>query len=191
MAIVTVSVSDSAPFATKWTMPGNYEGLRSPIPRGLITFAGDDAIALLGAGDETNYELALVMPAGYAYLPKTIQLSYESDDLVANFGLVGFGRYVIFATAGARKPPLFNIVSPGEVINGAAEAGRIWTPERAVPKLSMLEGDQLQLRVQDMTTGGSTAGDMNYFVQMYVFDRDQVDKWEVNTPIPTISHTAF
>lgn len=188
MAVVTVTVADSAPIATKWEMPGNYEGLRSPIPRGLVTFSGADAIATLSAGDETAYALTLTMPPGFAYLMKVLHVRFNSADLVANFGLIGHGEYV------RSVDPVncaFNLVSPGEAINAAVIATLKWGPGATTPKLVLLGGDTTSVRLSDMDAGGSSAGTMAYYIQFYVFDVDQVDKWEVNTPIPTISHTAF
>lgn len=188
MAVVTVTVTDAAPIATKWEMPGNYEGLRSPIPRGLISYYGTDAIATLSAGDETAYKLTLTMPPGFAYLLKAIMLRFQSDDLVANFGLRGLMSY---GRSGEPQSPAFTLVSPGEIIVLAVQSNIIWAPVATTSKLMMLGADVLELRLSDMDAGGSTAGDIKYFAQFYVFDVDQVDKWEVNTPIPVISHTSF
>jgi len=188
MAVVTVSVTDSAPVATKWEMPPNYEGLRSPIPRGLITYAGTDAIATLTAGDETTYQLSLVMPPGFAYLPKMIQVLYRSDDLDANFNNLALGFYLRAIDKGT---PHFSLQSPGEIIRNALDANIVWAPLPVTPKLVLQASDSMGIQCADMAPGGSSAGDMFYFMQFYVFDVDQVDKWEVNTPIPIISHTAF
>lgn len=188
MAVVTVSVADSAPFAQKWEMPNNYEGIRSPIPRGLITFTGTDAIATLSAGDETSYQLLLTMPPGFAYLLRLLHVRFVSDNLVANFGLFGHTFY------SRTVDPInnqFSIVAPGVAINNAVVGQILWAPVATAPKLMLRGGDQMGIRLSDMDAGGSTAGDMLYFHQFYIFDIDQIDKWEVNTPIPVISHSSF
>lgn len=188
MAIVTVDVTDEEPVPTRWEMPPNYASLQSPIPRGIIQFRGTDPIALLGSGDETSYKLTLTMPAGAAYLPKVIMVRYDSDDLDLNFNDNGFGFYVR-----AKDPEVLHFVmaSGGEVINNANLANKIWAPLPVTPKVVLAGGDTMGLRFADMTAGGSTAGDMGYYVDFYAFDIDQVDKWQVNTPIPIISHTSF
>lgn len=188
MAVVSVSVLDAQPSATKWAMPNNYQGIRSPIPRGTITYRGTDAIATLSAGDETAYSLALTLPPGFAYLLKVCSLRFKSDSLVANFGLVGFSSYT------RALDPIscqFSLISPGEAINNAVVAEIMWAPVATAPKLLLGGLDVQTFRVSDMDAGGSAAGDMLYYMQYYVFDVDQVDKWEVNTPIPIISHTSF
>lgn len=188
MTIITVAITDTTPLGIKWDMPGNYQGLRSPIPRGIIQYSGTDAIAVLGTGDQTNYTLSLVMPTGYAYLPKNLMVEYVSDDLTNDFNNNGlgllFGHWPIIG-------PQFNMVSPGEAINNAAQAFRIWTPAQGTPKVVAVGTESYNFRMADMSTDASTAGDMRYFCEFYVFDVDQVSRWEVNTPIPVISHVSF
>lgn len=189
MTVIAVTVTDATPVPTKWEMPLNYVGLRSPIPRGLLTYRGTSAIALLGAGDETAYRLNLEFPVGFFYLPKVLQLRYKSDDLVAQFNDRALGNY-----GGSGVQANFNMVSPGIVISLAVTGIQVWTPALATPKLFIQgrAGSTGQtFFASDMSSGGSTAGDMQYFMQYYVFDVDQVDKWEPNTPIPVISHTSF
>lgn len=188
MAVVPVAITDSLPDAKKWEMPTTYDGLRSPIPRGLITFSGSDPIATLGAGDETAYTLTTVMPPGFVYLPRIMHVRFTSDDLVAQFGVNAFGVYVRNEDTINCK---FNMQSPGVVINNAVVGELLYHPLPVTPKILLAGADSIQFRLSDMSAGGSTAGDMIYFVQLYVFDVDQVSKWEVNTPIPTISHTSF
>jgi len=188
MTVVSVTVIDTEPYVRRWEMPVNYEGLRSPIPQGILTFSGTDAIATLAGGDQTAYRLNLVMPTGFAYLLKLLSLKFSSDNLVANFGLNGhaFFQRVVDPISNS-----FSIVSPGEDINAAVVAQIHWSPVSTAPKLLLRGLEQLGIRVSDMDAGGSSAGDMLYFCQFYIFDVDQIDKWEVNTPIPTISHTSF
>jgi len=191
MAVVTVAVVDSAPFATKWEMPNNYQGIRSPIPRGLITYQGSDAIATLSAGDETSYQLSTVMPPGFAYLPRNISLHFQSDDLVNNFGLNGLMIYNFVGQLSNARRPTYNLTSSGEAIGLAVIARKVWVPGTGTGKLLLTGGDSIVFQLSDMDSGGSTAGSLAYYIEYYVFDIDQVDKWEVNTPIPVIAHTSF
>lgn len=187
MAVVSVSVQDSIPLPTKWEMPTSQESLRTPIPRGVVTFSSSDPIATLSAGDETAYSVQCTMPGGFAYLPKVINLRFSSDDLVANFNLNAFGFY----TRADGPVTFFWSLEGLLVIDSAVEANIVWQPLPVTPKLYLLPGEQLTLRAADMDAGGSTAGDMFYFIELYVFDIDQIDKWATNTPIPIISHTSF
>lgn len=192
MTVITVAATDDTPVPVRWESPNDYSGARSPIPSGLLIFAGDDAIAILGAGDETAYSLTITMPNGHAYLPRNLQHRFGSADLVNNFGDNGSVIY------GLANPPMlsgldarFNYISPGEYIVSAVVAERIWVPGLGAQKLLLRGGDTMVFVLSDMASGGSTAGTMRYWLEFYQFNVDQVDKWEVNTPTPVISHTSF
>jgi len=192
MAVVDVLVTDGTPVATKWELPSEYDGLRSPIPIGLVTYIGKDDVAAKTNVNQTNYVLTLNMPDGFAYLPKNISLRYTSDDLVVDFNDNGSGSYSGAGIVQGPSTPNFNILSPGQFIVGAAtRARKIWNVTPITPKLLLLGGGAISFGLVDMSADASVAGDMTYYIQFYVFHVDQVDKWEVNTPIPTISHTAF
>lgn len=187
MAVVTVSITDTVPVPTKWEMPPNYQGLRSPIPRGLVTFRGSDAIAVLASGDETAYSLTCVMPGGFSYLPRIFNQQFRSSGLDANFGLVGLGLYNI----GGANAPKFPMVSPGVTTDLAVVEEIQWLPSKETMKVQIPGGQSMVFRFSDMDAAGSLGGNMVYYHEFYVFDVDQIDKWEVNTPIPVISHTSF
>lgn len=195
MAIITKEVTDILPVPQSWEMPPSPDALRSPVPRGLITFSGIDPIALLGSGDQTAYQLNLIMPPGFAYLLKRCYTMFDSDDLTNDFNNLGEGFYnrasVGPVAEGSNGNTRFTLVSQGEQIISASLARRIWSPILPTPKLLLQEGDIMGCFLVDMSADASTAGDMIYQWEYYVFDVDQIDKWEVNTPIPTISHTSF
>lgn len=196
MAIIAVSVSDALPKPYRWAMPPEGQSLLSPIPRGFVVYSGSDSIPLLGAGDETNYNLTLTMATGFAYLPRNLVIRYTSDDLVNQFDNLGQGIYirpsVVPGNVGSGSAGLtpFNIESPGEINQTASLGTRIWTPPQGTPKLLLQGGDTLLLFLADMA-GTSTAGDMEYWIDFYVFDVDQIDKWPIHTPTPVISHVSF
>lgn len=174
-------------------MPPNYEGLRSPIPVGLITYTGSDAIAAKDAADQSFYRLTVTFPDGFAYLPRNLMTTFISDDLVNDFNLVGKAFYNgPGITAGLARNPELQWISSGESISSnATKAQKIWVPGAGAPKLLTQGGDTMGFDHADMTSDASTAGDFHYFQEFYVFNVDQVTRWEVNTPIPTISHTSF
>lgn len=188
MAVVTVVIADSQPIPIAWELPPGPIALRSPIPRGLLVYEGTAEIAIKGTSDQTSIIITTTVPSGFAYLPRNVMVQIESDDLVNDFNVdaIGFTQMARFSQV-AR----FNMTSPGEAINGGTTAGKIYAPGRGAQKLILLDGDSMSFRFTDMSADASPAGDVRYFVEFYVFDVDQIDKWEINTPIPTISHTSF
>lgn len=198
MAIITVTVADADPTPFGWELPPNPAQIRSPVPRGLIIFAGTVAIPTLVAGNETTYFLTTTMPDGFAYLLKNMEIDYVSSTLENGFDVNGHGfinRSNSPGGSGAGDPGRvrFNIQSPGNINVAAAVAVKIWTPIQGSPKVILRPGEDMQFYVQDMDAAqdGSVSGVMSYNVEMYVFDLDQIDKWEINTPTPVISHVSF
>jgi len=197
MAIIAVAATNLLPFPQAWELPPGPVALRSPIPRGLVTFAGIDAIAALVGGNQTNYGLKLTMPPGFAYLPRTILIRYSSDDTDISYDAEGLA-FLTVANAGGSdigEPGAIShgLTSPGVFTRAAVSGSRIWTPSDGSPKIMLQGGDTFEALLTDMDVAadGATAGDMSYWCQYYVFDVDQIDKWEVNSPIPVISHVSF
>lgn len=197
MAIITVTVADAEPTPTRWAMPPDPSVQRSPIPQGTITYSGEDAIATLAGGNQTSYGLNLTMPTGFAYLPRVVLVRFASDDITESWDATGEVLYTLTSAgqaAGGTFGSVFHaMLSPGAFVRSAAKASRLWVPAAGSPKLMLQGADVYGIALTDMDSGagGSTAGDISYWVQFYVFNIDQIDKWEVNTPIPVISHVAF
>jgi len=190
MAVISVEIN-STPTARRWETPQAYVALRSPIPQGLLTYKGVQAIATKLAGNQTAIRLNLLMPSGYAYLVRMIALRFQSDDLVLEYDVNGYGQWAGAGFLGQVDNPGFNILATGKAFSGAANANIHWQPTPTVPKIVQVGGDTMILRVNDMDAGETTSGDFSFWSEFYIFDVDQVDKWEVNTPIPVISHTSF
>lgn len=195
MAVVAVQVVDTAPTPISWELPATKDQLRSPIPRGTINFHGTSAIALKAAGDETSFHLEVEMPTGFVYLPKDLMVRYVSDTVVNEWELRGNGTYWRpsagdTGTGGNGNTP-FNFISPGPSFTLAAIKTTIWTAERGTPKLVLRGGDKVIMFFADMDAGETAAGDVSWSCQFYVYDVDQIDKWEINTPIPVTSHGIF
>lgn len=195
MAVIAVAVTSDAPTPLSWELPAGPQALRSPIPRGTVNFHGTIPIALKGANDESSFRLNLKMPTGFVYLPKDIMVRFVSDDEVNEWELLGNGTYSRASfgdsgTGGNGNTP-FNLVSPGASFTLAAIKTTIWTAERGTPKLILAGDDQVVMFFADMDAGATTAGDMSWSCQFYVYDVDQIDKWEINTPIPVSSHGIF
>lgn len=186
MAVIPVTITDNNPEVQRWEMPANYDGLRSPIPRGILTYSlpAGTAVAALDAANQTFISLAMNFPTGFTFLPRSLSFMFISDDLTNDFNNNAFGFYSGFLGD-------FNITSPGEVIAGATVARRIWTIAPGTAKLFIPGGAQVGAQFVDMSADASTAGDFFYFCKFYIFDVDQITKWELNTPIPTIPHSSF
>ena len=195
MAVITVTVGDNSPIPLQWELPGGPQQLRSPIPAGLVTFSGITAIALKEAGNQTSYVLTLTMPKGFAYLPRYMVMRYASDTLVAEWNLRGLGKYNRTSrgsiSAGDVGATYFQLLSPGANEQLALFKNFIWTADVGTPKLMLQENDTMVIYLEDMDAGETPAGDMNYWIEFYVYQVDQIDKWEINTPIPVTSHSAF
>lgn len=190
MTVITLPVADALPKPVRWERPPTVDTLRSPIPQGLLRFEGTAAVALKIAGNQTCIDLTMTMPTGFAYLMRNLQVLFTSDDLTNQYDNNGLGLYtgINFLT----NLPHWNLTTPGEFINFACtRAARLWQPAPLTPKLLLVSGGTVIVRVNDMHADESPAGDFTYYAEFYIFDVDQIDKWEVNTPIPVISHTSF
>lgn len=195
MTIIQYDIVAGPPKAVKWELPGNPDSLRSPIPRGTLNFHGTEPILAKGANDEIGFRLDVNLPNGFVYVPKDFMVRMVSDDLVNNWELFGNGTYSrpsagSPATGGAGNNA-FNFQSPGASFTNAAIKTVIWGPEGGTPKAIMRGGDELVMFFSEMGAGVATAGDMSWSIQWYVYDVDQIDKWELNTPIPVTNLAVF
>jgi len=187
MTIIAVTATDSLPTSTLWESPSTYQQLRSPVPKGLLRFDGNIDIPLLGSGDETNLTLSLLVPGGFAYLLRNFMMRISSDNLTNTFEVIGTGRY----DRNGSEKVWFEVNSSGNFSNLAVKAQKIYVPAARTPKLLLTEPDGMTYRFADMASGGSAAGDAHWYTEFYIFELDQIDKWQVNSPLPVISHTSF
>lgn len=188
MAVIQVVKTDALPFKKAWAMPPNPDSLRSPIPRGILTFEGSQAIALKAAGNITDFQLITTLPSGFGYISKSVSVKYVSDDLVNQFNVNGNSNVTLENGAAVSYP----FTSPGNTLVGiGTRATKIYVPDRGTNKFILTPSDVVDWRIQDDHADESPAGDIFYFVEFYQFDIQQITEWEVNTPIPIISHTAY
>lgn len=190
MTVITVTCTNAEPVPVRWSTPPTNQQINSAIPLGLIIFSGTDAIAAKQAGDETSLILKQVMPDGFVYLLRNTELQIRSDDLVLEFDLVGEGIYNRQLPDTIQQPK-FTITSSGKYSQLATKAVQMYTPDVLTPKLILRPADTLEYRIADMDSGATSAGDLFYYTEFYVFAIDQVDRWMVNAPAPVISHTSF
>jgi len=186
MAIVTINLTDTVPTIRRWVMPTGPATLKSPVPRGILEYRNTGAVAAKSAGDLTNLTLTLTLPVGYAYLIKSINIRFVSDDLVNRFNDNALGLYNVTG-----QDTFFNLACPGEAIISAAVAARVWEPSNGTPKQMLQFPESVGFFFQDMDASASTAGDLLWTIEFYEYLVAQVDGWEVNTPLPTISASSF
>lgn len=196
MTVVKVDIEGASPTARKWALPEQGDLLRSPIPRGRVTYHGIQAIALKAAGDITSFRLNLTMPTGFVYIPRTVYIRFVSDDLVAAFDLLGNGVFKLGPTGSTNGDVgkiIFNMKSYGisQNYSGTAKANQLWVPPVGTPKVILAGGDTMEFVLTDDDSSESTAGDMTWGIEFLVFDVDQVDKWELNTPIQVMNQGYF
>lgn len=190
MAVVPIALTDATPVPVLWDIPAEPQQLRSPIPKGLLVFGGSGAVTAKGAGDETNLSIALTLPSGLAYIPRNLMVSITSADLVIEFGLIG-SCDIVTTIPGLGQNPRFNMICPGSNIAAAVLAQRLYVPDRGAIKPVMPESATVTFNFADMDAGATSAATARWYAEFYVFNPDQVDKWELNTPIPTINHTNY
>lgn len=190
MAVVAVEVTDATPTVRRWELPEGPQGLRSPVPRGLLCFNGTAAFAAKITTNVTNIRLTLSPPTGFVHLIKSFLLRVQSDDLVMDFGLFGVGNYTL---DGFLQNPHFSITAPGVCFTGAATKGTlIYGPgANSAPKFYIRGTETMSFNVSDMSADASTAGDFRWNAEFYQFDVDQFDKYELNTPIPVRNSDSF
>lgn len=182
MSIITNSVTDAVPKPFAWENLGGAAQLSSVVPRGKLLYFGTTVIALKIAGDETTFNLTLELPPGFAYIPRYIAFRVVSTTLVLEFELIGSGQFL--RPSIGTETTWFSIESPGASNYIATSKQQIYTPSRGSPKVVMKGGDSLRFFLADMDAGETPITNIIHMVEFLVFDVDQVDKWEINTPTP-------
>lgn len=190
MAVIEVAITDSTPIPYAWENLGGEEQARSIVPRGKVLFVGNDIIPLKVAGNETQYNLTLTLPDGFAYIARYIVIRIVSTTLVLEFDLVGSGQFTrpsLNLPTGFESNTWFAMDSPGAQNFKAVNKTQVYTPSRGSPKVICKGGDSMEFFLSDMDAGETPIANAIYEVEFLVFDLNQVDKWEINTPIPVLT----
>jgi len=175
MAIVSVTVTDPGTLELWTTIPGPIDQI-SPVPRGLRNYNGTLAIAALGAGDETAVGVTFAFPGAYVYLPRDITINFTSDDTTSEFDDQGVMR-----VTNRDGNSHYGLHSDGIAHFGATTlAMNVWRPMGGYRQWMSGSDDMILLSVQDMSGDASTAGDIRWNANFWVFDVEQVQNFAAN-----------
>lgn len=192
MAVIAIALTDNAPVPIRWELPPGPSQIRSVVPVGLLVFTGSGAVTAKGAGDETNLTIALTMPGGVAFIPRNMMVSVTSADTVNEFELVGTCDIItIPMIPGATQNPRFNMLAPGFNFAAAAVKQIVWVPDRGAIKPVMPADSIVTFNFADMDAGATSAATARWYTDFYVFELDQIDKWQINTPTPVTFASSF
>lgn len=183
MAVVSVTTTDTG-VPTLFSLPAG--GIRdTAVPRGIHTFEGTQAIAAKIAANQTQFQLTLNFTDAYIYMLKTGSLTMISDDQVLDFGDTGIMFYSSTQVDNSLWPHV-NITSPGVSFSGAAlVAVKTWERDWGTPCFAFDgETDDVRVAVADTSSDASSAGDIRWRYEFYIFDKDQYRNYPVHTPTP-------
>lgn len=182
MAIVTVTASDGGDMSglSQWRIPPGIINDKTPVPRGLRTYAGNASVLALGAGDQTAVSLTLGFPTNFMYLPRDVSIIFRSDDTTLEFEQNGVLRYTSNTAAGS--PGKYALRSEGIGREGATLLAELaWRPMGTWRQwINGPDGDTMILHVQDMSGDTSAAGDIFWLAHFWQFDIEQRQDWPVN-----------
>lgn len=181
MAIVTVQATDAGDHQTLWAVPPDAKLDKSPIPRGIRHYHGEAAVAALGSGDQTAVIITFTFPTNFIYLARNISLMFSSDDTTEEFDQFGIMRL----TTGILQHE-YSLRSEGTGrYGGTLLAERVWRPMGAYrewigPGTGDLGAGAVQLCVQDMSSDTSTAGDIFWNADFWIYDIEQCMNYPAN-----------
>lgn len=175
MTIISVTSTDVGNPITWATLPG-LRDQKSPVPRGLRNYNGTVAVAALGSGDETAVGITFSFPTNYVFLPRDISIVFISDDTTSEFSDEGSMRIT-----NAQGNSFYPLHSDGQAQFGATTlAINLWRPLGGWRQWLRGSSDMVLLSVQDMSMDTSTAGDIRWNANFWIFDIEQVQNWEPN-----------
>lgn len=189
MTVITVSATDGGVVGTRWEVPQDQILNMSPIPRGLRLYQGNQAIAALGANDETSVVITLTFPTAFQYLPKSLGIMFQSDDTTTEFQDIGTMEYRPGANQSLGIRMNFALFSDGAGIRLGIQSIQNYRPEGTWRRwINGPDGDTLVLMIADISNDTSTAGDIAWVGEFWEYDIEQCLKWPVNTPAPTLTY---
>lgn len=189
MAIISVLVGDGGRETTHWSVPEDNLLNMSPIPRGIRDYGQTNAIAALGAGDETNVVITLSFPTAFMYLPKSLSISFRSDDLTTEFSNLGSMQYQPRGNAALGIAKEYVLLCGGASFFGAAQSIQAFHPVGTWREwVRGPDLDSVSMRISDISGDTSTAGDVYWTASFWEFDVEQCLNYPVNTPLPTVAY---
>lgn len=177
MAIVSITVQDTGDQDTLWGVPADTQMNKGPIPRGSRHYHGQLAVAALGSGDQSVVRVTLTFPTKFVWIPKSISIWFQSDDATEEFEAAG---QIVYRDSVDHKFSLASELSFTGVTNLASRiyrpAGyyRRWINTVAEPQTN------LDLIITDQSADTSTAGDVFWSCDFWMYDKEQCLNYPVN-----------
>lgn len=182
MAIVNVVPGSAGEITKLWKIPPASRHTNSFIPRGIVTFEGSSSIAAKIAADQTRVQLTLSFSGSFCFALKNFSVRVTSDDQSNDFNNTG---RVLFGASGLSA----ECVATGNTYaDSTLKAQKIYTlPAGFGYPLMTGDTDDILVTLADVSADASSAGDVIWFVQAYMYDIEQCNNYQVNTPFPVIS----
>lgn len=174
-------------------------------PRALITYDGTTTIPALLVGNQALYELDVVLPKNFVYRLKSIELSVYTESATVTDGFAQ-GMSVNFVVNGItrRSFSLFNAYLVG---SGPTFAGFLRDPDITLRHATTFLPNPAQyfdspiladaaplgrasifVRYAEFDTVVRAALDVRHHVEVFQYDREQYNHWQMNSPYPTSMH---
>lgn len=182
MTVIAVVATDPGDTVQQWAIPPGTQSADTPIPRGLRNYQGSGAVAALGANDETAVTITLEFPENFNYLPRNILISFRSDDATEEFEAGGFMSYGDMGSTSNSNG--VELVSTNSLIvnnAGTLQALRAFRPLGQWRRfVSGPRSDSIILQIIDNSNDTSTAGDVLWWADFWIYDIEQCLRWPVN-----------
>lgn len=181
MTVISVTATDSGDSERLWAVPPDAALNKTPIPRGIRHYEGTVAVAALGASDQTNVQVAFSFPSQFLYVPKAISIWFESDDATCEFTQYGLLKYI-----GGGSPDYLLDSGTGLAFNGVDNfAQKIYRPlgswrQWLDPAGNGLGPTNMHLVITDQSGDTSTAGDVFWSCDYWIYDIEQCMNYPVN-----------
>lgn len=159
---------------------------RSMLPRAEVVFSGIDvAVTIAGAGDSQRLLIDCQLPLNFAYAIAECSLQLKSTDVV-NWKPIGKLALQDSDATGRTFQTSVELESRGTIEVVSSALARVWTPNRPLPRIVMLQvPGEAQSRV-DLSVSNATldqaAGTAIFYVRVLQYDITQAHSVLVNTP---------
>ena len=184
MAIILVATTDTIDNTVQFNVPQPIED--TYVPRGIARHTGTQAIAALGAADQTRFQLNLEFPGNYEYRLKGLSVAFESDDTVNDFELTAGGIILNDATVNDVR---YTVEAPPASFRGGQQNKIVnWQKMVEMPDVlvSGAEGESTFIEFWDVSTDASSAGDFFWYIEWFFYDVSQARNWPIHAPFPVV-----
>lgn len=189
MAVIAVVPTDAGVETVHWAIPPATVLNHTPVPRGLRSYGRSQSIAALGAGDETNIDLTLTFPTAFVYLPKSLSVQFQSDDLTTEFSNLGTVEYHPGGNSGLGTAKVYELLCNGPSFRLAIASIQVYHPMGTWRNwVRGNENDTIHVNLADISGDASAAGDFAWTAEFWEFDINQCLEWPINTPQPVLSY---